>query len=64
MFKKIDEHLNVPHRAYNTHLLAHPCVSDDGVSITKCLTEHIVMILMLIDFAYHDITGQVQKYYL
>ena len=35
-----------------------------GLSIRKCLTEHIVMILMLIDFAYHDITGQVQKYYL
>ena len=35
-----------------------------GLSIRKCLTEHIVMILMLIDFAYHAITGQVQKYYL
>jgi hypothetical protein len=34
---------------------AHPRVSDDGVSITKCLTEHIEMILMLIGFAYHDI---------
>ena len=27
MFKKIDEHLNVPHRAYNTHLDAHTRVS-------------------------------------
>ena len=45
----------MPHRAYNTHLDAHPRVSDDGVSIRKCLTEHIEMILMLIGFAYHVI---------
>ena len=49
------------HRAYNTYLDAHPRVSDDGVSITKCLTEHIVMILMLIDFAYHVIKEEAHQ---
>ena len=49
--RKNDEHHNVPHKALNADSDAHPLLRDDGVSITKCISEHIMTISMLIVFS-------------
>ena len=49
--RKNDEHYNVPHKALNADSDAHPSSVDDGVSITKCISEYIMTISMLIVFS-------------
>ena len=46
---KIVEHLNVPHKAHSVDSYAHS-LKIEGVSIEKCISGHIVMIVMLIKF--------------
>ena len=46
---KIVEHLNVPLKAHSVDSYAHP-LEFEGVSIEKCFSGHIAMILMLIEF--------------
>ena len=41
----------MPHKALNADSDAHPLLRDDGVSITKCISEHIMTISMLIVFS-------------
>ena len=49
--RKNDEHHNVPHKALNADSNAHSPLCDDGVSIIKRISEHIITIRMLIVFS-------------